>query len=58
MATVEELQRQLNEMKEKTKMFVTKMKEEHTTEISSLKQQNQQYQVSKKCHSIILKYHI
>lgn len=45
MATVEDLQRQLTEMKEKTKAFVTKMKEDHAAEIATLKQQNQQYQV-------------
>jgi len=45
MATVEELQRQLGEMKEKTKIFLTKMKDDHAAEISTLKQQNQAYQV-------------
>ena len=41
MASVEELQRQLVEMKDKTKAFVLKLKEDHANEISTLKQQTQ-----------------
>ena len=41
MATVEDLQKQISDMKEKTKAFILKLKDDHTQEINNIKQQNQ-----------------
>ena len=60
MATVEELHKQLtekdeliNSLKEKTKAFVAKLKDDHTNESSSLKQTHQEQ--LEKAKAIMLK---
>ena len=41
MATVEDLQKQISDMKDKTKAFILKLKDDHAQEINNIKQQNQ-----------------
>jgi Mg2+ and Co2+ transporter CorA len=40
MATVEDLQKQIVDMKEKTKAYLSKLKEDHENELTTIKQQN------------------